>query len=106
MFAPTECKPYGHCNLQLISSRRLTYSVSPSSLPSVGLCLSGFFLRLGTTCSTGGLPICSRATAFTASTALNRFGFFFFAMMHSIRDVTRIHLPHCALAFLQPTLIV
>ena len=45
----------------------------------MGLCFSVFFLRLGTIRDAGGAPICSRAMVFTASTAVNRFGFFFFA---------------------------
>src|SRR5216683_2352125 len=76
-----ECK---HTGLQAITIT-LKLLQSSISFPSVGLCFSAFFLRLGTTCSTGGLPICSRAMALTASTALNRFTFFFFfAMMFSI----------------------
>jgi len=46
----------------------------------VGLCFSVFFLRFGTIRDAGGAPICSRAMVFTASTAVNRFAFFFFAI--------------------------
>ncbi len=46
----------------------------------MGLCFSVFFLRFGTIRDAGGAPICSRAMVFTASTAVNRFAFFFFAI--------------------------
>jgi hypothetical protein len=58
--------------------------LSSNNLASVGLCFSVFFfLRSGTTRPAGGVPICSRAIAFTSSTALNFFGLrFFFAIGH------------------------
>lgn len=53
------------------------YSGSFSSLPSVGLCFSGFFFFSITTLSGGGAPTRSRASSLTAVTARNGFLFFF-----------------------------
>jgi hypothetical protein len=51
-------------------------SPSPKILPSVGLCFSSArFLRSGTSRVGGGLPICSRAAAFTALVARKTFFF-------------------------------
>ena len=54
------------------------YSSSSINLSSVGLCFSAdflYFFRSGTTCSGRGAPIRSRASAFTAVTALKVFFF-------------------------------
>jgi len=67
---------------------RQAWPESPSSLPSVGLCFSLVFLvRSGTTRDGGGEPMCSRAIVFTASTAVNRFFLFFFAIALFYRQV-------------------
>jgi hypothetical protein len=57
-----------------------------SSFPSVSLCFSPDFPNFpffvpGSTCSGRGLPMRSRASAFTAVTARNGFGFFFFGIV-------------------------
>src|SRR5690242_14457079 len=60
------------------------YDSSFSNSPSVGLCLSIFFFRASsTTRDPGVIPICARAMAFTALTALNFLGLrFLFAIGH------------------------
>ena len=53
------------------------YSPSFSSFDNVGLCLPDFafrFLSAGTARVGGGVPMASRAAAFTADAALNGFG--------------------------------
>jgi hypothetical protein len=62
-------------SLPRCGSREIRSSHSPSnSFPRVGLYFSDFsFLRSGTTRNPGGVPIRSRAIAFTAFTAVNVF---------------------------------
>jgi hypothetical protein len=69
----------------LVEEPSILYSLpSSSNLPRVALCFSVFFLRSsGTTRDPGVIPICARAMAFTAFTALNFFGLrFLFAIGH------------------------
>ena len=65
-----------------MASQKTSY-VSSRNFPRVGLCLATLFSRRsGTIREAGGVPMCSRAIAFTSSTALNLLGLrFFFAIV-------------------------
>jgi hypothetical protein len=73
------------------AQRAWLHSGSSISL-NVRLCLTdcvSFFLRSGTTRSTGGAPIRSRASSFTICTARSFFTLFFFAIPISPADSAR-----------------
>jgi hypothetical protein len=75
---------------------RGSQSFSSSSFPRVGLCFSEdfvFFFRSGTTCSGGGEPIRSRASALTAVTARNGFLFLLRAIVSPEASVAQPGFP-------------
>jgi hypothetical protein len=63
---------------------------SESNFPKVGLCLESFrdSLSVGILCTGGGMPMVSRAIAFTALVALNFFFFLRGAMQSAIKAGT------------------
>ena len=66
-----------------VGAQRRGQNSPERSFRVVGLCLglvrARFFLSFSTRRVGGTAPICTRAIAFTAVTARNGFGFFFFA---------------------------